>query len=70
MFVMDKIALALLIIGGIDWGCIGVFQFDFIAAIFGGQGAVVSRILYVLVGLAAIWCITLLFRGNGRDDRE
>lgn len=59
---LDKIALILVIIGGINWGSIGIFQFDIVAWIFGGQGAIVSRIIYTLVALAAIWCISLLFR--------
>lgn len=56
---LNKIALLLLIIGGINWGSIGLFQFDIVAWIFGGQGAIVSRIIYTLVGLAALWCFTL-----------
>ena len=60
--IMDKIALALLIIGGLNWGCIGLFRFDLVAYLFGGQTATVSRVIYTLVGLAAIWCISLLFR--------
>lgn len=60
----DKIALLLLIIGGINWGSIGIFQFDIVGWIFGGQAAVGSRIVYTIVGLAAIWCISLLFRDN------
>ncbi|MBQ4569225.1 MAG: DUF378 domain-containing protein [Ruminococcus sp.] len=59
---LDKIALTLLIVGGINWGSIGLFQFDIVAWIFGGQTAVVSRIIYALVGLCALWCITFLFR--------
>ena len=59
---LDKIALALAIIGGINWGSIGVFGFDIVAAIFGGQDAVFSRIIYALVGLAALWCISLFFK--------
>ncbi len=61
---LDKLALILVIIGGINWGSIGIFQFDIVAWIFGGQGALVSRIIYTLVALAAIWCISLLFRDN------
>ena len=49
---LDKIALALVIIGAINWGSIGIFQFDIVAWIFGGQGAIVSRIIYTLVALA------------------
>ena len=59
---LDKIALTLLVIGGINWGSIGLFQFDLVAWIFGGQDAVLSRIIYVVVALSAIWCISLLFR--------
>lgn len=59
---IDKIALSLLIIGGLNWGCVGLFQFDLVAWIFGGQTGIISRIIYVLVGLSAIWCISLLFR--------
>lgn len=59
---MDTIALLLSIIGGINWGLIGIFQFDLVAWLFGGQDSVVSRIIYALVGLSALWCITLLFR--------
>lgn len=61
---MDKIALCLLLIGGLNWGLVGIFQFDLIAWAFGGSDSVVSRILYIVVALAAIWCISLLFRKN------
>ena len=59
---MDTIALILSIIGSINWGLIGIFKFDLVAWLFGGQAAVVSRIIYTVIGLAGIWCITLLFR--------
>ena len=59
---LDKIALILAIIGGLIWGCIGICGFDLGAAFSGGQDSMVSRIIYTLVGLAAIWCISLLFR--------
>ncbi|MCD8095262.1 MAG: DUF378 domain-containing protein [Ruminococcus sp.] len=59
---LDRIALLLLIVGGINWGLIGIFQFDLVAFIFGGQAAIVSRIIYTLVGICAIWCISLFFR--------
>lgn len=58
----DKIALALLVIGGLNWGLVGIFSFDLVAWLFGGTGALLSRVVYVLVALSAIWCITLLFR--------
>ncbi|MDR1465686.1 MAG: DUF378 domain-containing protein [Oscillospiraceae bacterium] len=59
---LDRIALILVVLGALNWGSIGLFQFDMVAWIFGGQGAVVSRILYTLVALAGIWCVSLLFR--------
>ena len=59
---LDRIALILAIIGGINWGSIGLFGFDIVAWIFGGQMALISRIIYTVVGLAALWCISLLFR--------
>ena len=59
---LDKIALTLLVIGGLNWGSVGLFQFDLVAWIFGGQTGIVSRIVYVLVGLSAIWCVSLLIR--------
>lgn len=58
----DKFMLALIVIGALNWGLIGFFRYDLIAAIFGGQLAVISRIIYALVGLAGIWSLTLLFR--------
>ena len=60
--VWDKIALALTIIGALNWGCIGIFGFDVVAFLCGGQMAVLSRIIYTLVGLAALWCISLFFK--------
>ncbi len=60
--VLDRIALILAIIGGLNWGSIGLFKFDIVAWIFGGQDSVIARIIYTLVGLAAVWCISLLFR--------
>lgn len=59
---MDTLALILSIIGSINWGLVGIFKFDLVAWIFGGQTAVLSRIIYALVGLAGLWCISLLFR--------
>ena len=59
---LDRIALILVVLGALNWGSIGLFQFDAVAWIFGGQGAIVSRILYALVALAGIWCVSLLFR--------
>ncbi len=63
---MDTIALILSIIGSLNWGLIGLFKFDLVAWLFGGQDAIFSRIIYSLVGLAGLWCISLLFR-RGRE---
>ncbi len=63
---IDRIALILAIIGGINWGSVGLFRFDLVAWICGGQTSLVSRIIYTIVGLASIWCISLLFRES--DD--
>ena len=59
---LDKTALTLAIIGALNWGSIGIFQFDIVAWLFGGQGAMLIRIVYTLVALAGVWCISLLFR--------
>ena len=64
---MDTVSLILVIIGAINWGLVGLAKFDMVAWIFGGQTAVVSRIIYALVGLAGLWCITLLFRKNSKE---
>ncbi|MCH5169954.1 MAG: DUF378 domain-containing protein [Oscillospiraceae bacterium] len=61
---LDRISLILVVIGALNWGSIGLFQFDIVAWIFGGQGAILSRIIYTLVALAGIWCLSLLFREN------
>ena len=66
--IMDRIALILTIIGALNWGSIGLFQFDIVAWICGGQDALVSRIIYTVVALAGIWCISLLFREREAED--
>ena len=73
MMIIDRIALALAIIGGLNWGLIGLFRLDLVAFLFGGQTALLSRIVYSLVGLAAVWCISLMFRNEDDviiDDNE
>mgnify|MGYP002596557271 CR=1 FL=1 len=52
---IDKLVLALVVIGALNWGSIGLFQFDLVAAVFGGQAAIFSRIVYTLVALAGVW---------------
>ena len=64
---MDTLALILIVIGALNWGLVGIFQFDLVAAVFGGMSGVVARIIYALVGIAGIWGITMLFRRPGRD---
>lgn len=64
---LDKICLTLLIIGGLNWGAIGIFQFDIVAWICGGQSGIISRIIYTVVALSAIWCISLLFRDTEQE---
>ena len=65
--IIDKIALALLIIGGLNWGSVGLFQFDLVAFACGGSGSMISRVIYTVVGLSALWCITLLFRDTDKN---
>ncbi len=67
---MDTLALALVIIGALNWGLIGFFGFDLVAALFGGQASTLSRIVYSLVGLAGLWSITFLFRDTAARDRN
>ncbi|MCL2108291.1 MAG: DUF378 domain-containing protein [Oscillospiraceae bacterium] len=71
---MDRIALFILLIGGLNWGLVGLFRFDVIAWAFGGSAAVISRLVYILVALSAVWCISLFFRRNevleSRDGRH
>ena len=66
--VMDRIALTLLIIGGLNWGCVGLFQFDLVAFLFGGQAALISRVLYTIIGAAGVWSISMLF--TSREARQ
>ena len=61
---MDRIALLLVIIGAVNWGSVGLFRFDLVSWIFGGQDALVSRIIYTVIALAGLWCVSLLFRSR------
>ena len=60
--IFDRIALFLVIIGAVNWGSIGLFGFDIVAWIFGGQGEIISRIIYTLVAVSGLWLISLFFR--------
>ena len=68
MRILDRIALILTIIGGINWGLVGIFRFDLVAWIGGGQDGVLARIIYTLVALTSIWCISLLFREKALEE--
>ena len=65
---MDRLALIITIIGALNWGSLGLFQFDIVAWLFGGQDALLSRIVYTVVALAGIWCISLIFRARERFE--
>ena len=62
MTILDRAALLLAIVGGVNWGLVGIFRFDLVAWLCGGQTAILARILYTLVGVTALWCVSLLFR--------
>lgn len=64
---IDRIALILAIVGALNWGSIGLFGFDCVAFLLGGQLALFSRIVYILVAVAGAWCITMLFRESSSD---
>ena len=68
---LDRVSLLLSIIGGINWLLVGLFRFDLVSYLFGGQAATISRVIYTIVGVAALWCISLLFRERiGAPDGE
>lgn len=58
---MDRLSLLLVIVGAVNWGLVGLFQFDLIAFLFGGQASLISRVLYTIVGAAGVWSISMLF---------
>lgn len=61
MMIVNKIALALVIIGALNWGLVGLFSFDLVAWIFGSAAAIMSRIIYTVIALAGVWCVSMLF---------
>ena len=67
---IDRIALLLVIGGAVNWGSIGLFQFDLVSWIAGGQDAVIARVIYTVVALAGLWCISLLFRPREESVTE
>ena len=62
---LDRLALLLVVIGAINWGSVGLFQFDIVSWLFGGADSLISRIIFTLVGIAGLWCISLFFRRRG-----
>ena len=71
MVILDKVALALAVIGGLNWGSVGLFRFDAVAFLCGGATSPLARVVYILVGLSALWCLSLLFRDTqGDSDRR
>ena len=67
---MDTIALILAVVGCLNWGLVGLLQFDLVAWLFGGSGSLFSRLVYTVIALAGIRCISFLFRKNGIMDGE
>lgn len=67
MKTLNLVTLLLVIIGGINWGLVGLAQFDLVAALFGGQDAALARVVYTLVGLSALWQVVALARGHGAE---
>ena len=65
---MDNLALALVIIGALNWGSIGIFGFDAVGWLFGGQLSIISRIIFAVVGLAGLWSISILFKEKRFED--
>ena len=63
---LDRLALIILIIGGLNWGSIGLFNFDIVSWIFSGSAHIVARIIFTIVGLCALWCVSILFKKNER----
>ncbi len=62
--IIDRLALILTIVGALNWGSIGLFKFDIVAWLCGGQGSMFARIIYTIVAIAGVWCISLLFRAR------
>ena len=70
METLKRIALTLVIIGAINWGLIGLFQFDLVAALFGGQTAGLARVVYTLVGISGVICLSILFDPVEETDHD
>lgn len=70
MSIIDRIALILTVIGALNWGSVGLFRFDVVAWISGGPATVLARIIYTLVALAGLWCLSLVFRSDEWRERN
>jgi len=70
MNMLDRIALILTVVGGVNWGLVGIFRFDLVAWLCGGQSAVLARVIYTVIAICALWCLALVFRGQEDDYRE
>ena len=68
MTVIDRIALILVVVGALNWGSVGLFQFDAVAWLCGGSATLLARIIYTVVALAGVWCISLIFRSEDRIE--
>ena len=67
---MDTLAQILSIVGCLNWGLVGIFQFDLVAWLFGGQDSLLSRIIYTVIGLAGLWCVSFLFRKDHQAQMD
>ncbi|MDY4975605.1 MAG: DUF378 domain-containing protein [Clostridia bacterium] len=67
---LDNLSLVLVIIGALNWGSIGLFGFDLVGSLFGGQGSAISRVIFSLVGLAGLWAITMLFQEKTHAEHD
>lgn len=61
-FFVDILSLILIVVGGLNWGLVGIFGFDLVAWLFGGSGTFLARSVYIIIALAACWAVTMLFR--------
>jgi len=70
IFMLDKTALVFVVLGAINWGIIGIFRFDLVSYICGGPATTLSRVVYALVGLAGLWCISFFARRSVISERD
>jgi uncharacterized membrane protein YuzA (DUF378 family) len=68
MHILNWITLLLVVIGGLNWGLVGLFDFDLVAALFGGRQAGLAKLVYILVGVSAIWQLIPLVRSSSTEE--